>query len=119
LRIGFGLSCIVFGTAHFVYADFTAQMVPAWLPARLALAYLTGAIHFGTGVCLVLGTAPVTAAAVEGAMMASFVLLVHVPRVAGAPRDRLELTMLAVALLLTSSAWLVATVSASGRLDRR
>jgi len=119
LRIGFGLCCITFGTAHFVYADFTAQMVPAWLPARLALAYITGAIHFGTGVCLVIGVAPRIAAAVEGAMMASFVLLVHVPRVAAAPSDRLELTMLGVALLLTASAFLVATVSPSGGQDKQ
>lgn len=110
LRIAFGLCCITFGTAHFAYADFTAQMVPAWLPARLALAYLTGAIHFGTGLCLVLGLVPRIAAAVEGAMMASFVLLVHVPRVAAAPGNRLELTMLGIALLLTASAWLVASV---------
>jgi len=111
IRIGFGLSCMTFGTAHFVYADFTAQMVPAWLPARLALAYITGAIHFGTGVCLVIGVAPRIAAAVEGAMMATFVLLVHVPRVAAAPSDRFELTMLGIALLLTASAWLLASVS--------
>lgn len=111
LRIGFGLCCITFGTAHFVYADFTAQMVPAWLPARLALAYLTGAIHFGTGLCLAIGFVPRIAAAVEGAMMASFVLLVHLPRVVADPRNRLELTMLGIALLLTASAWLVATLS--------
>ena len=112
LRIGFGLCCIVFGAAHFQYADFTSKMVPAWLPARLAIAYLTGAIHFGAGVCLVLGIFPRIAALIEAAMMSSFVILLHVPRVIGAPHDRIELTMLGVAALLTLSAWLIATLPA-------
>ena len=29
------LSALVFGVSHFVYADFTASMIPAWLPARV------------------------------------------------------------------------------------
>jgi uncharacterized membrane protein YphA (DoxX/SURF4 family) len=109
MRIGFGLCCILFGISHFAFASITADMVPAWLPARLALAYLTGAIHFGTGVFLVIGAVPRLAAMVEAAMMSSFVILVHVPRVAAAPDNRLELTMLGMALLLASSAWLLAT----------
>jgi uncharacterized membrane protein YphA (DoxX/SURF4 family) len=112
LRIGFGLCCIIFGAAHFQYADFTSKMVPEWLPERLAIAYLTGAIHFGTGVCLVIGIVPRIAALIEAAMMSSFVILLHVPRVIGAPNDRLELTMLGVAALLTLSAWLIATLPA-------
>jgi hypothetical protein len=41
----FGLSAILFGVSHFAYADFTASMIPAWLPQRVALAYATGAAH--------------------------------------------------------------------------
>ena len=39
-RIGFvvfGLSALLFGISHFVYADFTASMIPTWLPQRVAL----------------------------------------------------------------------------------
>ena len=42
-------------------------------------------------------------------MMSSFVLLLHIPGVAAAPHDRLQLTMLGMATLLTCAAWLVAT----------
>jgi len=108
LRRGFGLCCIVFGTAHYFYADFTAGMIPAWLPHHLALAYLTGTIHIVTGLCLLIDRAAALAATVEALMMCSFVLLLHLPRVAAAPGNRLELTMLTMAVILASSAWLVA-----------
>jgi uncharacterized membrane protein YphA (DoxX/SURF4 family) len=109
LRLAFGLCLVIFGAAHFVYADFTAQMVPAWLPDRLGLAYLTGAIHALTGACLLAGLQVRVAATIEALMMSSFVLLVHVPGVVQAPRDRMQLTMLGMASLLTLSAWLVAS----------
>jgi len=108
-RVGFGLCLAIFGTSHFVYADFTAQMVPAWLPQRLGFAYLTGAIHALTGACLLAGIRVRMAATIEALMMSSFVLLVHIPGVVHAPHDRLQLTMLGMASLLTCAAWLVAT----------
>ena len=109
LRLAFGLCLVIFGASHFVYAGFTAQMVPAWLPDRLGLAYLTGAIHALTGACLLAGIRVRMAATIEALMMSSFVLLVHVPGVATAPQDRMQLTMLGMAGLLTTAAWLVAS----------
>jgi uncharacterized membrane protein len=108
-RLGFGLCLVIFGASHFVYADFTAQMVPAWLPDRLGLAYLTGAIHTLTGACLLAGLRVRVAATIEALMMSSFVALVHIPGVAQAPKDRMQLTMLGMASLLTTAAWLVAS----------
>lgn len=110
LTAGFGACCVMFGISHFVYADFTAAMVPAWLPARLAIAYLTGAIHAGVGLALLLRWRPTEAGLVEAAMMASFVLLLHLPDAIGAPTDRMKLTILGIAILLTASAGLVATM---------
>ncbi|HMI18739.1 MAG TPA: DoxX family membrane protein [Sphingomonas sp.] len=109
LRLGFGLCLVIFGVSHFVYADFTAQMVPAWLPQRLGIAYLTGTIHALTGLCLLAGLRVRIAATIEALMMSSFVLLLHIPGVAAAPQDRLQLTMLGMASLLTCGAWLVAS----------
>jgi len=115
LRLGFGLCVVIFGASHFVYADFTAAMVPAWLPQRLGFAYLTGAIHTLNGACLLAGIRVRVAATIEALMMSSFVLLVHIPGVAHAPHDRLQLTMLGMAGLLTLAAWLVATWKSLGR----
>jgi uncharacterized membrane protein len=109
LRLGFGLCLVIFGVSHFVYAGFTAQMVPAWLPDRLGLAYLTGAIHALTGACLLAGIRVRVAATIEALMMSSFVALVHITGVASAPHDRLQLTMLGMASLLTTATWLVAS----------
>lgn len=109
VRLAFGLCLVIFGASHFAYANITASMVPAWLPDRLGLAYLTGAIHALTGACLLAGIRVRIAATVEALMMSSFVLLVHIPGVAAAPGDRLQLTMLGMAGLLTTAAWLMAS----------
>jgi len=109
--LAFGLCAIVFGLAHFAYADFTASMIPPWLPQRVALAWLTGAAHALAGAAIALGVRRTLAAALEALMMASFVVLVHLPRVLAHPDSRMEWTMLCVALVLTACAALVATVS--------
>ncbi|MGH6911141.1 MAG: DoxX family membrane protein, partial [Phenylobacterium sp.] len=104
----FGAACLVFGLSHFVYAQFTASMIPAWLPRRLELAYLTGAIHTLMGLALLIGRWRRWAAGIEAAMMTSFVFLVHAPRVFAHPTDRMELTLLFVAITLSSAAWSLA-----------
>jgi uncharacterized membrane protein len=118
LTVVFGICLVIFGVSHFVYAEFTAAMVPAWLPARLVIAYLTGAIHAATGVCLIFGIVPRIAAAIEALMMTSFVVLLHIPHVLATPTNRAEQTMLAIAWTLSSAAWLVAT-AIGGRMRRR
>jgi uncharacterized membrane protein len=107
----FGLSAIVFGVAHFVYADFTATMIPAWLPQRVALAWLTGAAHALAGLAITFGVLRSLAAGLEALMMASFVVLVHLPRVLAHPDSRMEWTMGFVAVLLAASSAMVAAIS--------
>ena len=108
----FGLSAIVFGTSHFVYADFTASMIPAWMPQRVPLAWLTGAAHALAGIAIATGVLRRLAATLESSMMAGFVVLVHLPRVMAMPTSRMEWTMLFVALLLSGSAATVARLAA-------
>ena len=57
-RLLLGAAMVVFGLSHFAYADFTASMIPAWIPARLPLAYFTGAAHVAAGAALLLGIVP-------------------------------------------------------------
>ena len=115
----FGLALLIFGASHFLYARFTAVMVPGFLPFPLLLAYLTGAVHAGTGLLLIAGLHRRLAASVEAAMMASFALLVHLPRVFNEPASRLEWTMLLVALALTGSAWMVSSLFTLNRPSGR
>lgn len=116
-QIALGLCLIMFGLSHFAYAEFTASMVPGWIPAKLAVAYLTGIVHAVTGLAILLGWHVRIAAAVEAAMMASFVLLLHLPRVFAAPDSRTEITMLVIALLLTASMAIVASRAAGDVLE--
>ena len=111
----FGLGALVFGLSHFAYADFTASMIPAWLPQRVALAWFTGAAHALAGLAILTGIRRALAAALEGVMMACFVALVHLPRVLAHPDSRFEWTMLFVAVTLSASAGLVAALSARPR----
>jgi uncharacterized membrane protein len=120
LRIGaflFAISLPVFGLSHLMYADFTASMVPAWLPQRIGFAYFTGLAHIAAGIGLLIGILPRPAATLEAIMMSSFVCLVHIPGVAAEPGSRLQWTMLFVALALSGAAWAVAT-SLSGARQR-
>jgi uncharacterized membrane protein len=113
-QVLFGATCVFYGVSHFVYADYTASMVPAWLPWRLAFAYITGLGHIAGGIGIILGVLPRLAAGLEALMMSLFGLLVWVPSFFATPRPQwatppehqwLELT---VNLVLAASAWLVA-----------
>ena len=106
-RILFGLCALVFGISHFVYADFTAQMVPGWIPVPLFWAYVTGVGHIAAGLAILTGIKGRLAATVEAAMCGTFVLLLHIPRVIAAPGSRFEWTMTFVALSIAGAALLI------------
>jgi uncharacterized membrane protein len=110
----FGVSCVIFGVSHFVYAGFTAGMVPHWLPLRLWFAYATGVGHIAAGLGILLAVRPRLAATLEALMMSSFVVLLHIPSLWTAPPPdwansaRIQWTALFWASALAGSAWIVA-----------
>jgi uncharacterized membrane protein YphA (DoxX/SURF4 family) len=106
-RLMAGASAAVFGFAHFNYIDFTAGMVPGWIPFKTFWAWATGAGHLATGIALLSGFKARLAAGCEAAMMGSFVVLLHLPRVIAAPDQHVEWIMLAVSSMLTGAALLV------------
>lgn len=107
-RIIFGIGLIGCGASHFVYAEFAAQMIPAWIPGRLFFTYLTGAGHVAAGLSLLSGVLLRLSTALLCFMLACFVLLLHVPRVLADPSSRYEWTMLVVATLFNGAAWIMA-----------
>jgi len=107
-RILAGVSAVVFGFAHFNYIEFTATMVPAWIPPSTVFwAWATGAGHLAAGIALVSGYQARLAVTLHAVMMSSFVLFVHIPRVFANPEKHEEWIMLAVSGALTGSALLV------------
>jgi uncharacterized membrane protein YphA (DoxX/SURF4 family) len=113
-QVLFGLCCVFYGWSHFAYADYTASMVPAWLPGRLGLAYFTGLGHIAAGAAIVVGILPRLAATLEALMMSLFGLLVWAPSFFAQPRPQWatppqnQWSELVVTLLLAASAWVVA-----------
>ena len=113
-QVLFGLTCVFYGWSHFAYADYTASMVPAWLPGRLGFAYFTGLGHIAAGIGIVVGILPRLAATLEAIMMSLFGLLVWVPSLLAQPRPEWagppqnQWSELVVNLLLAASAWIVA-----------
>jgi uncharacterized membrane protein len=107
-RILFGIACLLLGLSHFVYASGTAGMIPAWIPAHMSFAYLTGAGHIATGVAVLFGVLPRLAATCEAAMISLFVLLVHIPGAAAEPSSRLAWTMVFIATALAGAIWVIA-----------
>lgn len=107
-RLLAGASALVFGLAHFNYIKFTATFVPAWIPpSQVFWAWATGAGHLAAGLALVTGVRARLGVTCHAAMMGSFVLLVHVPRVFASPEKHEEWIMLAISSALTGSAWLI------------
>ncbi|NIJ20735.1 putative membrane protein YphA (DoxX/SURF4 family) [Sphingomonas naasensis] len=115
-RIVFGLCALIFGLSHFVYADFTAAMVPGWIPGKLFWAWATGAGHVAAGLALVGGIRVRLAATLLAAMTGSFVLLVHAPRIVADPASQLEWTMGCAAWLIAGSAWVMRTAGGAGAM---
>lgn len=106
----FGLCPVIFGVAHFVYPEITANMVPAWIPFPTVWAYLTGVAHLAGGAAILTGLLNKLAAIALGGMYLSWALLLHLPRVVAAPGNRFEWTMLFIAIMISASAFLVSTV---------
>jgi uncharacterized membrane protein len=113
-QVLFAVACVIFGLSHFVYADFTAKMIPAWLPYHWGLAYFTGAGHLAAGIAILAMRFSRLAATLEAVMMTTFVVLVHIPSIGAVPAPfwgptyQVQWTLLAGALTLAASAWCIA-----------
>jgi uncharacterized membrane protein len=103
-----GVCAICFGSTHLAYIPQTADFVPAWIPpSKVFWAYFTGVAYIAAGLALVSRIQARLAATLTAAMMACFVVLLHIPRLIGQPASRFEWTMTAVAATLTGAALLI------------
>ncbi|MDB5429118.1 MAG: DoxX family protein [Caulobacter sp.] len=108
-RIVFALCLLVFGTSHFLYAKFTASMIPKAIPpSAMFWAYATGVAHIAAGLAILSGIMARLASRLLSAMFALFAVLVHLPLVAGDLHSHLAWIGLTITLALTGAAWVVA-----------
>ncbi len=109
-RLLYGVCCIEFGLSHFSFIDFTASMIPGWLPFHVFFAWLTGIGHVCAGIALITGILPRLGATLEGLMMSLFVLLVHIPLVVHHDKGagHIDWVMVFIATTQASAAFAVA-----------
>lgn len=107
-RLVFGVCTIGHGMMHFVFFKFTADFIPAWIPAHDFFAAATGAAQIAAGLAILSGVLGRLAAILTAAMYASWFPIVHIPRVMAHPETHQEWTSLGIVAALTASALLVA-----------
>jgi uncharacterized membrane protein len=118
----FGIALLPIGLAHLAYVPQTTQLVPEWLPFRVAITYVTGAAHIAAGLGIVLGVLPRLAATLEASALAAFGVLVWAPRVVAAPTNRFAATAMLITFAVSGAAWIVASslqVAAWRRVSER
>lgn len=109
VHVIFGLCCLTFGTAHFLYLEFTASMIPAFIPFHMFFAAFTGAGHAAAGLSIISGVIGWIGSTLLAIMFSGFVLLLHIPRTLADPGNQIEWTMLCHATALSGAAWLIAS----------
>lgn len=110
-RYLFSLPLLIYGLQHFLYAPFIATLIPAWMPARLFLAYFTGLAFIAAGLSITIGIGARLAALLLGLMFLSWTVLLHVPRVATHLNNGDEWTSAFVALALSGASFLLFPLS--------
>jgi hypothetical protein len=81
----FGVTDVVLGTIHYQEGPLFATLIPAWMPARLFLAYFTGTALTAAGLAFLVRRWVRAAGIWLGLMFFLWVVTLHGPRIAHAP----------------------------------
>jgi uncharacterized membrane protein len=96
-RIAFAISLIVFAVQHFMYADYIAGLITAWIPFKLFLTYFIG-VAFVLGCISILTEIKIRLACILlGFMFLFWVIFLHLPRVAADTHSEPEKTSMFIA----------------------
>ena len=108
---------LLFAGVHFQYHDFIAAMIPSWIPLAALWPWFTASANLAVGLCFLTGKKAQIGGALLGAMFASWVPIVHLPRVLAAPGNAEEWTAGGLAVTLAGAAWMVAGSGQGRGLD--
>lgn len=91
---------------HFIYAEFVATLIPAWIPAPLFWTYFAAVALIAGAIGMLIPRTAQLAAALSALMVFSWVILLHIPR-AWTIHDSNEVTALFEALAMCGMALLI------------
>jgi putative oxidoreductase len=112
----FAIPWLVFGIQHFMYADFVANLVPGYFPARLFIAYFAGAAMIAAGISFIVSIKARLAATLLGVMLLIFIFLIHVPTLAGESPTLINLTRSFQDISLAAAAFILAGALSKGEV---
>ncbi len=109
-RIFFSITMIVFGIDHFLYTEFVATLVPAWMPGHTFWTYFAGVALIGAGVCIILKIKLKFVSLLLGIMLFLWFILLHIPRAFADPYGTKgnEITSVFEALAFSGISFLIA-----------
>lgn len=84
-RIFFAVTMIIFGTEHFMYAQFVQYLVPHWIPWHLFWTWFAGLALIAAGIGFILRMQLRLAGLLLGGAIFIWFLVLHIPRAAVAP----------------------------------
>jgi uncharacterized membrane protein len=100
---------IVAGVQHFIYPQFVATLVPAWIPpSQLFWTYVAGVALVAGGVGIILPRTTHLAALLVGVMIFLWVPLLHIPRALADLHNSNETTAVFEALAMSGIAFMIA-----------
>jgi uncharacterized membrane protein len=88
MRLGvvlFAITIISFGADHFIYAKEASDYIPSWVPIHLFWMYFCGLALLASGIAILLNIKSRLAAALLGAMILIWVIILHIPKALAAP----------------------------------
>ena len=104
----YALSMIPFGLGHFIFIERTASMVPGWMPAHVAVGYITGSCFIAAGAGILFGVFARFAAALSALMIGLFTVLVWIPILAPGTKNPYDWIEFATSCAITAGGWVVA-----------
>lgn len=111
-RFIFAIPFGIFGLMHFMNgSEMASTMVPAWMPLKIVLVYLTGLALVAACISIIIQKHTRLACVLLGAMLLIFVLTIWIPGVVGAADESqmaMAMSMLLKDTALAGGAWILA-----------